>query len=305
MFAFAADSAFPYGSLIATSRLGTTKLTLNHTLRDRIDLQEAACKNNPPVKGTQLRNLDHIIIDIYHNAIYCAVPGTGSSKWEFLFAYLYGVYDMKTSSASEPMDVDMSNLKGIKGLSDLSPAEVRERISNYWKFVFVINPFERLYTIYLEYFNTTSRNALYFQNRYGVSIIRKFRDKPQKESLLTGNDVTFHEFIQYVIYLWENKGEYHSSWRPISELCLPCTLKYDFIGHVSTFTQDSQVVLRGIYRTDPENVPGFSYPPRRVTKAIAGSAYRTISKVDIAKLQEIYRSDFITFGFAFDSVFSF
>lgn len=55
-----------------------------------------------------------------------------------------------------------------------------------------------------------------------------------------GNDVTFSEFVQYLL-TWADSD---SHWEPVHKRCNPCQFKPHVIVDVDTFSRDSLVVLR-------------------------------------------------------------
>ena len=60
-------------------------------------------------------------------------------------------------------------------------------------------------------------------------------------SLETGEDVTFEEFVQYVLQQADvGQDRLDSHWRPQYNLCQPCHINYDFIGHYETLRQDAE-----------------------------------------------------------------
>ena len=105
----------------------------------------------------------------------------------------------------------------------------------------VRDPLERILSAYKNKF-TLSYNT-YFHTRYGRKIIRKYRKNPSAESLEKGHDVTFQEFIQYLLDP-KTPRPFNEHWRPISELARPCEIQYDVIGKYETMSEDVQYILK-------------------------------------------------------------
>ena len=104
--------------------------------------------------------------------------------------------------------------------------------------------------------------------------------------------VTFKEFVQYIIDP-RTSQPLNEHWRPFHELCRPCSIHYDFIGHVETIA-DSRYVLRrlGIRGKLPrERVVYKSYYHVR-------EAFSQLTEDEISRLAKVYRLDFALFGYS-------
>ena len=90
-------------------------------------------------------------------------------------------------------------------------------------------------------------------------------------------------------------------WRPQYNLCDPCHIKYDFIGHYETLQHDAEHVLRQITRysnnthvqfpaTDADN-------PHRNSHDLLRKSYAKVSRTNIRRLLRLYKKDYEVFGY--------
>ena len=126
-------------------------------------------------------------------------------------------------------------------------------------------------------------------------------------SLKSGDDVTFGEFVQYVLYQTrQGQQSVDLHWRPQYNLCQPCHIKYDFIGHYETLHHDAEHVLRQISRLS--NSTDVQFPAtdldsrNRNSREFLRKFYDHISSESIIRLLHLYKRDYQVFGFKIPDV---
>ena len=243
-------------------------------------------------------NLTNHFVDHTHQVVYCAAPKTGSTNWLLMFAYLSGKVNISLTNQDDNefkiWEKHSQYELGFQYLSDLSENRSSDILQRYYKFLFVRDPFYRLLSAYRDKFRPYRR--LYYHQVYGKEIIRKYRHNATRLSLLKGNDVTFPEFIKFVI----DSAKTHTldpHWQPIYDMCFPCDIKYDMIGKMENFVTDTTLVLRqGFNITDrikfPTNPGGYQTTRNNVEKF-----YSLIPEKDIEEIRRIFKYDFLLFGY--------
>ncbi|KAG2466233.1 carbohydrate sulfotransferase 14 [Polypterus senegalus] len=216
----------------------------NHTL------QSVCSQKNMPVDVWDLTPiqrrtlLQHILVNDEYKFLYCYVPKVACSNWKRIMKVL--------SRVLENVDVKskMDHKNGLVFLADLPPKEINYRLKNYFKFLFVRDPMERLLSAYRNKFGEIPA----YQKRYGVEIIKRYRKNFGRTN---GDDVTFHEFLQYLVD--EDVERMNEHWMPIYNLCQPCAVTYNFIGSYERLHADAEYVLHRV------KAPAYVRFPERQT----------------------------------------
>lgn len=119
--------------------------------------------------------------------------------------------------------------------------------------------------------------------------------------LKTGSNVSFREFVQYLINEGLEEEASNEHWKPIYQLCRPCTLNYTFIGKYEKFDEDAQILLQMI------DAPEIRFPKTRSggTSEILTLYYQQLSLSEIERLYRLYENDFKLFGYSLEDILGF
>ncbi|XP_029285685.1 carbohydrate sulfotransferase 14 [Cottoperca gobio] len=178
--------------------------------------------------------LQHILVNDQHHFLYCYVPKVACSNWKRVLKVLNGALE------SVHVKIKMDHQSDLLFLSSLKPEEINYRLKHYFKFMFVREPMERLLSAYRNKFGEIES----YQKKYGVEIVKRYRKSRAKDASVTGDDVTFAEFVRYL--LDEDAERMNEHWMPVYNLCQPCAVSYDFIGSYEHLERDSEFVLQRI-----------------------------------------------------------
>ncbi|XP_062413019.1 carbohydrate sulfotransferase 14-like [Sardina pilchardus] len=230
--------------------------------------------------------LQHILVSEEHHFLYCYVPKVACSNWKRMLKVLSGA--LPGVDAKGKMD----HRTDLLFLSDLQPEQIRHRLRHYYKFMFVRQPMARLLSAY--------RNKLgeieSYQKKYGAEIIRRYRKGRANDTNIDGDDVTFTEFVHYL--LDEESEGMNEHWMPIYNLCQPCAITYDFIGTYERLEEDAAHVLKKVGVP-----PHLRFPERQswykpVTKETLHYYLCSVPQKLLRELLPKYILDFSLFGYS-------
>ncbi|XP_077511881.1 carbohydrate sulfotransferase 11-like [Amblyomma americanum] len=256
-----------------------------------------ACRRAPgdALEDLPAALLDHVLVDDAHGLLYCAVPKVASTNWRRVLLAL-------RTSAADPSRIPANRShepSAFRSLAQLPRPEQRRRLATHLKFVFARHPLERLLSAYRNKFERAWSD--YFPRRYGRLIVRQQRGaNASRQALDTGRGVRFDEFLRYVASLdaADHAAAFNEHWRPLSELCFPCQLRYDVLGLYDTLERDSRLVLRRAGLAGRVALPSrqrtYSAEP---TAALMRRYYANVSDALMASLRRVYRDDMALFRY--------
>lgn len=112
--------------------------------------------------------------------------------------------------------------------------------------------------------------------------------------------IPFSIFVEYVLKFTKKHSKYMGKvdhWTPFVDLCFPCIVSYKYIGHMETLEEDSSRILE-----DMGAPPNFKYPqsieyPTQKTNELIKAYFKNLTQAQIDGLYELYKMDFILFGY--------
>ncbi|KAM9785839.1 carbohydrate sulfotransferase 11 isoform 2-T2 [Neosynchiropus ocellatus] len=269
-------------------------LAAHGSLRERRELLEQACLSHTRKRRVlSAEDLKHLIVDDKHGLLYCYVPKVACTNWKRVFMVLTG-----DGRYTDPLAIPANEAHvagNLRTLSEFPVAEINRRLRSYLKFIFVREPFERLVSAYRNKFTRSYNTA--FHKRYGTKIIRRHRPDPDKRALENGSDVTFLEFVQYLVDPRTQREEpLNEHWERVHSLCHPCLIHYDVVGKYESLEPDTQAVLRlaGVEGAIQFPTSGKS---TRTDGNMAARFFKHVGPFYQKKLFNMYRMDFLLFNY--------
>ena len=234
--------------------------------------------------------------------LYCAIPKVGCTTFKRIMAKLTGLTGTASDKEIHVHDENYLESLGLRYLSRYNVDHIQHMLKYYFKFMIVRHPLERLLSAYRDKFTSVNEHNVHFHFKYGRKIVRKFRHRPSRKSLKYGHDVTFPEFVKYIISRDHKTDEYNPHWKSYTQLCYPAHIHYDFIGKFETLYQDMKYIL---HRINPTVCP-FHFPElsqKSTSNRFIDKYYRNISRSEILKLFNIYKNDFLLYQYVPSSSF--
>ena len=252
-----------------------------------------------------------------YEVINCLVPKAASDIWTIQFAKMQGPNVHTTLEFV--YNISITNYLD-------RPVETARRIQTFTKFFVRRHPFERLVSAYISKFENPTHFA-YMEQFAKLLIIynhlqnyptnretfeRDFQHLPtsQKQEVLKQInrldsaqdkfDITFTEFVNFITYSLDDKAidSMDIHWKPVSRICNPCAVRYDVIIDHDNISKESQMLVDYLQTNKPTNHPLYFEPyPRISTRDKCNWYFTRLSKGLRQKLYELYRDDFLLFGY--------
>ncbi|KAJ8048216.1 Carbohydrate sulfotransferase 11 [Holothuria leucospilota] len=256
------------------------------------------CQKEPELQGNLFYRdtFAHMYVIDKYKLLFCYIPKVGCSNWKRVLMVLSG--RKKTIENITSHEAHAHN--GLRLFRRLNNWQQKYALKNYRKVMFVREPFARILSAYKNKYGDLEvyRNAPPNFHIYATRIIRKYRENPSSDALLTGENITFAEFVEYLTDQRE-RPNFDRHWKEMYKLCSPCNVKYDFIGKLENLEEEANYVLG--------SVPGVrdivSYPakanshPTNTSVDIVKETLSPFSDEKLLQLWDIYKLDFNLFGY--------
>ncbi|XP_047009312.1 carbohydrate sulfotransferase 8 [Ictalurus punctatus] len=266
-----------------------------HTQKTRHRLIKEVCaKYRSNISRTITpHHVSRIYVEDRHKLLYCEVPKAGCSNWKRVLMVLAGV-----ASSTDKINHDTVHYGNhLPRLDSFDQHAVSERLRSYTKVLFIREPMERLVSAFRDKFESPNS---YYHPVFGKPIISKYRVNASKSALRTGSGVTFQEFIRYLLDVHRPIGmDIH--WEPVSQLCSPCLLDYDFIGKFETIEEEANFLLDRVGA--PKNLTFPTFKDRnpeaaRTSTHITQRYFTQLSASDRQRVYDFYYMDYLMFNYS-------
>ena len=197
------------------------------------------CQSHPDTLSKAM--LDHMFVDDARKVIFCFVDTAADHTLKQIWTILSNTPLNTTKELGvhrkeplQPWDPHVQ-YNAFKNLAQFSGTELSSRLANYYKFLFVRNPLERLFDAYLD--------ALYLPGLWGtregrllnLDLMQALEVTPENQAC--SNDIKFKDFIRNTLYTPQLSPSLRNV-MPYPLICDPCNMKYDYIGMVENLHTD-------------------------------------------------------------------
>ena len=182
----------------------------------RLQQAEGACHAQPPYRnyGNKTLHPRTFIVDLEHRIVFCLVAKIGSTSWTTLFLDKLGHHNVLPDDTIHLIANGTSPLRYLSNLN----ATLRTRVlREYYSIVYGRNPWRRLLSGYRDKFaDVPDRKRIH--EKVGRQIIKRYRPNATSHALEHGNDVTFPEFVSWIVELITYGFQLDIHWRSVNEV---------------------------------------------------------------------------------------
>lgn len=269
------------------------KLARTQASRRRL-LNEVCARYQPDIvkQPVSQRQVSRVYVEDRFRLLYCEVPKAGCSNWKRVLMVLGG-----SATCTRDIPHDAAHYANhLLRLESYNRAGIAERLRSYTKVLFVREPFERLVSAFRDKFESPNS---YYHPVFGRPIISRYRANATRTALRTGAGVTFREFVHYLLDVHRPVGmDIH--WTPVSQLCSPCLLRYNFIGKFEDLEEEANFLLQSVGA--PRNLTFPDFKDRnplaeRTSSSITQKYFSQLNSTERQKTFDFYYMDYLMFNY--------
>ncbi|MBE9143964.1 tetratricopeptide repeat protein [Planktothrix mougeotii] len=248
------------------------------------------------------------IVDRNYRFVYCPIPKVACSSFRKLAVELSETAN-KEEVMSLPLDQLHAYVKKYFTLSNYNYSEACKILEGdeYFKFVFVRNPWHRLVSAYLDKFVKRQPPAHYVRDVIRAVYKRK-NQAPDYD-----NSITFKQFVEDYLMITPDE-DLNEHWQP--QNCFLGNVNFDFIGKFENLAEDYQFIKSKLKisldlpwlnkSTSPKNAADSSenlsdFYPSELGKLPASPNYRQFYSDNLIEVvRSRYKQDIDKFEYKFD-----
>jgi len=271
------------------------------------------CRKFSNIVNRTTRARYEMYYDDHLDYIYCLVSKASCTSWKGTLMMLNDNGDLSKFRRPEKLPWFMihqprTSDKYVERLEKVPPAYryLRFKDNRYFTFMFVREPLERLVSAYRD------KLVEHDYQHLDVTIVRRYKSHEYNASV-TRYNVTFAEFVRYVLDEHAAGRVLDRHWIPQNELCRVCQLRWDFIGHHETLHKDADYVVSKLKSRIMDvgqrgRVANITFPAdsgRRKSSEFLQQMYASVPAAHVKALYRLYADEYALFGFKHPTVSGF
>ncbi|XP_022092879.1 carbohydrate sulfotransferase 11-like [Acanthaster planci] len=257
--------------------------SLEREMKRRREILDSTCKRlhfKRKAKHYTASFFDNVLVLDPYKLLFSFIPKVSSSSWKQVLGDL-----MVRANAS----------KLFTTLDKYSTEERDMRLETYKKAVFVREPINRLLSAWMSKFRDDPKDQERWEKYFGQKIVKRYRKSPPQSSKWL--NITFMEFAQFVTDYGPSCeiDTITNHFVPQNEICHPCHINYQFIGHFENLVVEGPYFLRWISADHLVSFPRFqpSAAGRSLKDELAVLPLRILDG-----LSKLYKRDYEMFGYS-------
>ena len=194
---------------------------------------------------------NQLLVDEKHQILLCVPAKTGATSIKTLLSMHSDKYKAMLENTSvihrkikHPHSREIMKEYGLRRLKTYPFENITHIIDTFYKVIFVRHPLMRLYSMFRDKFvsntGSDSDNCTKFQRDTGKWILKRIRNETSLDPCKTV--IQFEEYVKF-LSLTPVMFDKEPHVAPITKLCLPCLIKYDFIGKLETSDIDQMHLI--------------------------------------------------------------
>jgi hypothetical protein len=247
----------------------------------------------------------NLLVDDQHRIIYCDIPKCGSKSFKHYLGTL------ASPDFSMGLVVDMRryfNATGIRIMSTLSEHEREIVLRDYFKFIVVRHPLDRLRSAWQHKLSEPGKSHALRGMEGMVNRHLKSADPSRNTSFnFIDEYLAFEPFLE-MIHLNTDAGFKNAHWATYYDLCQPCHIQYDHVIKLETLSRDMEGIYDHLRKLNSDDViPEITHdnkvrPSDGIDKLKSiNQVYHNINTETLNGLVRVYGQDFLLFGYNWDN----
>ena len=184
------------------------------------------------------------MLEMKKKVLYCPILKVGSTFWNRILVGLSnhkGITSPYNGKSYRHAPNIVNIRSGPRKFSKYRKSDVNKALKEAISFVVVRDPYTKLFSGYAD--KLYNPNFMFWRLLgQKVQNLTRNRHSLQADNFC-GHDVTFSEFLKYIIYAYENKLHVNRHFVTLHEQCDPCDIEFDYILKLETFKNDSMYLL--------------------------------------------------------------